>query len=52
MDNEESTFDKIEGEAKSILGCGLQTIAIWVGVVLVFGLVFTVGMWIFNFFAG
>lgn len=52
MSNEESKFDEISGEAKSILGCGLQTIAIWVGVVLVFGLVFTVGLWIFDFFAG
>jgi hypothetical protein len=52
MSNEESKFEEITGEAKSILGCGLQTIAIWVGVILVFGLVFTVGLWIFDFFAG
>lgn len=52
MSNDESKFDEIAGEAKSILGCGLQTIAIWIGVVLVFGLVFTVGLWIFDFFTG
>jgi hypothetical protein len=52
MSTEESKFEEIADGAKSILGCGLQTIAIWVGVVVVFGLVFTVGIWIFDFFAG
>jgi hypothetical protein len=52
MGTEESKFEEIAGEAKSILGCGLQTIAIWVGVVVVFALIFAVGTWIFDFFAG
>jgi hypothetical protein len=52
MSTEESKFEEIAGEAKSILGCGLQTIAIWIGVIIVFGLVFTVGLWIFDLFAG
>jgi hypothetical protein len=52
MSTEESKFDEVVGEAKSILGCGLQTIAIWIGVIILFGLVFTVGLWIFDIFAG
>ena len=34
MSTEESKFEEIAGEAKSILGCGLQTIAIWIGVII------------------
>lgn len=52
MSTEESKFEEVVAEAKTILGCGLQTIAIWIGVIIVFGLVFTVGMWIFDFFGG
>ena len=52
MSTEESKFEEIAGEAKSILGCGLQTIAIWVGVIILFSLVFTVGLWIVGLFTG
>jgi hypothetical protein len=52
MSSEESRFEEIAGEAKSILGCGLQTIAIWIGVIIVFSLIFAVGLWIFDFFTG
>ena len=35
-------------KARALIGCGLQSILIWVGVIIVFALIFTVGLWIFD----
>ncbi len=48
MTDDESNLNKLEEGAKTILGCGLQAIAIWVGVLIVFALIFGVGLWLFD----
>lgn len=50
MSDEDSPIDQAVDSAKAVFGCGLQTIGILVGVILLFGVVFAVGLWIFGFF--
>ena len=38
--------------AKAAVGCGLQSLLIWVGVILVFALIFAVGLWIVDLLSG
>lgn len=40
--------DSFGDKAKAAIGCGLQSILIWVGVIIVFALIFGVGLWIFD----
>ena len=40
--------DSFGAKARAAIGCGLQSILIWVGVIIVFALIFTVGLWIFD----
>lgn len=50
MADEETPLEHVVDGAKTVLGCGLQTIGILIGVVVLFGLIFAVGLWIFGFF--
>ncbi len=52
MDNEDSPMDKVAGDAKAVLGCGLRTLAIWIGAVVLIGVMISVGVWISGWFAG
>jgi len=50
VSEEHSPLEAAADGAKRFLGCGLQTIAILVGVVLLFALIFGIGLWIFGLF--
>ena len=52
MSNDESGLDKVTGEAKAILGCGIRTLAMWIGAVLVVALMIGIGVWISGWFGG
>ncbi|MGI9666060.1 MAG: hypothetical protein ACR2N2_03025 [Acidimicrobiia bacterium] len=47
-DQPPSNNDSLGDKAKSVLGCGLQWILVWVGVIIVFALIFAVGLWLFD----
>lgn len=50
MSEEETPIEHVVEGTKRVLGCGLQTIAILVGVVLLFAIVFAIGLWLFGLF--
>ncbi len=50
MNGEESKMGKAAGDAKAALGCGLRTLAIWIGAVVLIALMIGVGIWISNLF--
>ena len=52
MSNEDSTVDKIAGDAKAVLGCGIRTLAIWIGAVLLIAAMIGIGVWISGWFSG
>ena len=52
MSNEDSTVDKITGDAKAVLGCGIRTLAIWIGAVLLIAAMIGIGVWISGWFSG
>lgn len=52
MSNEDSTVDKITGDAKAVLGCGLRTLSIWIGAVLLIAAMIGIGVWINGWFSG
>ncbi len=52
MSNDDSTVDKIAGDAKAFLGCGLRTLAIWIGAVLLIAAMIGIGVWISGWFSG
>jgi hypothetical protein len=52
MDSEESRMIKAASDAKAALGCGLRTLAIWIGAVVLIALMIGIGVWISNLFSG
>lgn len=52
MSSEESRMDKATDEAKAVLGCGLRTLAIWIGAVVLIAAMIGIGVWISNLFSG
>jgi hypothetical protein len=52
MDNEDSAMDKFASDAKAVLGCGVRTLAIWIGAVVLIGVMIGVGVWISSWFTG
>jgi len=52
MSNDESTADKVTDDAKAVLGCGLRTLAMWIGAVLLIAAMIGLGVWISSWFTG
>ena len=52
MSSEESRMDRATDEAKAVLGCGLRTLAIWIGAVVLIAAMIGIGVWISNLFSG
>jgi hypothetical protein len=48
MSDEETPIEQVVEGTKRVLGCGLQTVAVLIGVVLLFAVVFAAGLWLFG----